>query len=204
MQETESRRAYTCCSVCGSNTIGTCNCQLEYIYFHIYNHGSDDFCSGDMEKLIVCLQSPYILVHVYMQENEVHCRRSTSTCKKWNFIFTLVKLELVIIKRVLQLNVVVPVGSQSVVAIKFLKFSSFYIFRVNTWTWKNVHWAENLDKFIIFFLKCINLCYVYRFWHILIFKAAKFCKCVIIHLRNRFMTTKLVLHARDKLSLIKH
>ena len=36
-----------------------------------------------IEKLIACLQSPYILVHVYMQENEGHCRRSTSTCKKF-------------------------------------------------------------------------------------------------------------------------
>ena len=34
-----------------------------------------------------------------------------------------------LVKRVLQLNVVVPVGLQSVVAIKFLKFSSSYVFR---------------------------------------------------------------------------
>ena len=85
-----------------------------------------------MEKLIACLQSPYILVHVYMQENKVHCRRSTSTCKKETL--SLLWLSWQLVKRVLQLNVVVPVGSQSVVVIKFLKFSSSYVFRVNTCT----------------------------------------------------------------------
>ena len=45
-----------------------------------------------MEKLIACLQSPYIPVHVYMQENEVHVEDLQVHAKNLNFIFTLVKL----------------------------------------------------------------------------------------------------------------
>ena len=58
-----------------------------------------------------------------VEDLQVHAKNET---------LSLLWLSWQLVKRVLQLNVVVPVGSQSVVAIKFLKFSSSYVFRVNT------------------------------------------------------------------------
>ena len=62
-----------------------------------------------------------------VEDLQVHAKNET---------LSLLWLSWRLVKRVLQLNVVyvVPVGSQSVVAIKFLKFSSSYVFRVNTCT----------------------------------------------------------------------
>ena len=55
-----------------------------------------------------------------VEDLQVHAKNET---------LSLLWLSWQLVKRVLQLNVVVPVGSQSVVAIKFLKFSSSYVFR---------------------------------------------------------------------------